>query len=113
MVHYSKVLAGILQYLDAEIIGKLEGNWHRWGAGVAAGLMARRAGQIYNEMIRDNRALQALGVVDGENIDIDAVYGELIKQARQGSITIEIPMIGPVTFGAGDVEALYRQIKGA
>lgn len=55
----------------------------------------------------------ALGLVEGVNIDVDAIYAELLKQARKGSATVDLPIVGPITFGVADVESLYRHIMGA
>ena len=35
---------------------------------------------------------------------------ELRKQAQRGAATIDIPIVGPVTFTATDVDSLYRHI---
>ena len=43
-------------------------------------------------------------------MDVDAIYSALLKQAQKGSATATLPLIGPVTFKAADVEALYRYI---
>ena len=51
--------------------------------------------------------------IEGENIDVDAIYAELLKQAQKSSMTIDLPVIGPITFGTADVESLYRHIVGA
>lgn len=112
MVHYSKAIKGLTQYIDNEILAKLNGSAAKWAAGAAVALAARRADQIYQQIAKHPVAL-ALGLVDGENVDIDAIYAEILRQAQQGSATIDVPLLGPITFGAADVESLYRYIKGA
>lgn len=112
MVHKSKVLNGIAGYVDAEIVSKMAGSWKAWLVGGAAGLVTARAGKLIDELSK-NPMVTALGLVEGENIDVDAIYTELLKQAQKGSATIELPVIGPITFGVADVESLYRHIKGA
>lgn len=54
-----------------------------------------------------------LGLVDGENIDAEAVLAEMKKQAQKGTATVSLPVLGAVTFGPEDVDALYRNIMGA
>lgn len=112
MVHYSKVISGIVRYIDADILAKLNGSAAKWAAGAAIAIAARRAEQIYHEITK-SPVVAALGLVDGENVDIDTIYAEVLKQAQQGSATISLPLIGPITFGVADVESVYRYIKGA
>lgn len=112
MTHYSKVIQGLINYIDADILSKLNGSATKWAAGAAVAIAARRAEQIYKE-ISNNPMVRMLGIVDGENVDVDLLYAELLRQAQQGSATLNIPMLGPITFAAADVESLYRHIMGA
>lgn len=109
MVHKSKVLQGIVNYVDAEIISKMSGSWKAWVVGGATGLIAARADRII-EALSSSPLVTALGIVEGENIDVDAIIAELRKQAQKGTATVVIPLIGPITFGAADVDSLYRHI---
>ena len=112
MVHKSKVLNGLVGYVDDEIVAKMNGSWKAWVIGGAAGLVAARADRLFGELA-GNPMVTALGLIDGENVDIDAIYAELLKQAKRGSMTLDVPLVGPVTFSVGDVESLYRHIMGA
>ena len=112
MVHKSKVINGIAGYVDAEIISKMAGSWKAWLVGGVAGLAAARAGVLIDELAK-NPMVNALGIVQGENVDVEAIYAELLKQAQKGSATVELPVVGPITFGVADVESLYRHIMGA
>lgn len=109
MVHKSKVLQGIVNYVDAEIISKMSGSWKAWVVGGAAGLIAARADRII-AALSSSPLVTALGIVEGENIDVDAIITELRKQAQKGTATVVVPLIGPITFGAADVDSLYRHI---
>lgn len=112
MIHKSKVINGVVAYVDNEITAKMAGGWKAWVIGGAAGLAAAKADTLL-EQLAQNPAIQALGIIEGENIDVDAICGELRKQARKGTATVNIPLVGAVTFGESDVESLYRYIKGA
>lgn len=111
MVHKSKVLRGLGNYVDAEIVSKLTGSWKAWIVGGFAGLAANRADALIGQLA-GNPVVIALGLIDGENIDVDAIYAELLKQAQKSSMTLDMPVIGPITFGVADVESLYRHIMG-
>lgn len=109
MVHYTKVLSGLAAYIDHELISQMGGSVKGWIAGAAAALMLERGKQAALEAMRAPM-LKELGLVDGENVDVDAIYSALLEQARKGSATATLPLIGPVTFRESDVEALYRYI---
>lgn len=109
MVHYTKVLSGLAAYIDHELISQMGGSVKGWIAGAAAALMLERGKQAALEAMRAPM-LKELGLVDGENVDVDAIYSALLEQARKGSATATLPLIGPVTFKESDVEALYRYI---
>lgn len=111
MIHYSKVINGLMTYVDNEIVGKLNGSMKAWGIGIAAGLIGKRAEQMF-VALRENPVLAALGLIDGEMIDVEAIYSEALRMAQKSSATVSIPMIGAVTFGRADVESLYRYIIG-
>lgn len=109
MVHYTKVLSGVAAYIDRELISQMGGSVKGWIAGAAAALMLERGKQAALEAMRAP-TLKELGLVDGEDVDVDAIYSALLEQARKGSATATLPLIGPVTFKESDVEALYRYI---
>lgn len=112
MIHYSKVLNGLAAYIDAEIAGKMNGSWKAWVVRSAAALASARAESVYHTVSQHPIAL-ALGIVDGENVNVDAILAQLRIQAQRGTATANLPLIGPVTFGISDVDALERYIKGA
>lgn len=109
MVHYTKVLSGLAAYIDHELISQMGGSVKGWIAGAAAALMLERGKQAALEAMRAPM-LKELGLIDGEDVDVDAIYSALLEQARKGSATATLPLIGPVTFKESDVEALYRYI---
>lgn len=111
MVHYTRVLQGLTDYVDRELISQMGGSLKGWIAGALVGIVMERGREIMAELVK-NPMVKALGLADGENIDVDALYRALIEQARKGSATVNIPLLGPVTFKESDVEALYRMIIG-
>ena len=110
MVHYTKVIQGAINYADTELVAPFNGSAKAWGIGIALGLAAKRAENVF-AAIKDNAFLTALGLIDGEMIDIEVVYAEALRMSRKGSATVNIPIIGAVTFKESDVESLYRHIK--
>lgn len=111
MIHYSRVISGAVNYIDSEIIAQMNGSLKGWGLGIVTGLMAKRAEQLFSEL-RQNPLLVSLGIVEGEMVDIEAIYAEALRMAQKGSATVNLPMVGAVTFRAADVESLYRHMMG-
>lgn len=109
MIHFSRVIQGIANYVDNELVAKLNGSWKAWLLGSAAGLAASRANALFLQY-KDSPIAAALGLVDGENVNVEAVFAELKRQAQKGTATVSLPIIGAVTFGPADVDALYRYI---
>ena len=75
----------------------------------------KEAAEYVEQMFRqykDIPLLASLRLVDGENINVDLIHQELRKQAQNGTATISLPIIGPVTFGPADVEKLFQYIRG-
>ena len=111
MIHYSRVISGAVNYIDNEIIAQMNGSLKGWGLGIVTGLMAKRAEQLFSEL-RQNPLLASLGIIEGEMVDIEAIYAEALSMAQKGSATVNLPMVGAVTFRAADVESLYRHMMG-
>ena len=110
MLHSSRVIQGITNYVDNDLSSALAGSWKAWLLGGMAGIAMSRAEQLFAG-IKDNAVVTALGLVEGENVNVDLLFAELRKQAQKGTATVTLPIIGPVTFGPADVDALYRYIK--
>ena len=110
MIHYTRVIQGIANYVDSELVGKLAGSWKAWLLGGMAGIAINRSEQMF-QALRNNPVVVALGLVEGENINVDVLHSELKKQAQKGTATVTLPILGPVTFSASDVDALFRYIR--
>jgi hypothetical protein len=105
------VVNGVAAYIDREIAAQFTGSMKAWVISAAGGIIAARAGQIVQGLAA-NPALAAMGLVDGEMIDEELIYSQLIAAAQKGTATVELPVLGAVTFGVKDVEALHRYIIG-
>ena len=112
MVHYTKVINGLARYINDDILAQLNGSMSKWVAGVAGDLAAQEAEKTFHAL-SNNAMVKALNVIDGENVNIEKIYPLLLAQARQGSATLSLPLVPPITFGEKDVESLYRHIMGA
>lgn len=110
MYNYENVIQGIIRFMDEELINKMTGV-QRWILGTGAGIAASKGEKLFHT-IKDHTLLKALDIVDGDNVNIELLYKELYKQASQGPIEIEIPMLGTLKLDRSDVEKIYRNIIG-
>lgn len=111
MLHYSRVINGILLYIENEMAGKLAGSLKGWVLSVLAGMAAVRAESLFGTLA-NNPVAVAVGIIDGENVNVDEFMAGLRKKAQNDTATIPIPGLGPYTIGIADVNALERYIRG-
>jgi hypothetical protein len=111
MVHYSRVINGLITYVNNELAAAFNGSWEAWIIRTFAGLAGNKADKLFRALA-DNNIIKALDLIDGENVNIELFMPEFKRQAQQNAATIKLPVIGPVTFTAADVDALHRYIMG-
>ena len=109
MYSYSKVIDGVAKYIDQEIVNKIPG-WKRWVVGSGLGMMMSNTDTIYKEL-KNNEFVKLLNLMDEQgNINVEALYKELKKQAQKSSINVELPMVGSFILNEQDVDKLYNFI---
>lgn len=108
MVHYKQAIEGFARFIDTEIVPKMDGL-QKWVFGTGAGIAMRKADEMFHQF-KDHPLLIALDLVKGDEINIELLYEELIKQANQSAIKIEIPMLGTLSLNKDDIEKMYRII---
>ena len=113
MFKYDKVIKGITNYIDNEILTKIQG-WQRWVVGAGAGMLMSNALEVFNNL-KTNEVIKLLNVIDESNntINVTRLYEEIKKQAQKSAVDVNIPMIGTITLNETDVEKLYSYIKNA
>ena len=110
MYEYGQVINGIAKYIDEEIVGKIEG-WKKWVVGSAAGIALSNSADIFNQF-KNSEYVKMLNLVDKDGkIDVDKIYKEMKKQAKKGSVTFNLPLLGALTLNEQDVERIYESIK--
>ena len=111
MYRFDKVIKGIINYIDNEILIKIDG-WQKWVVGAGAGMLMSNATEIFNNL-KTNEFIKLLNIIDENNntIDISRLYGEIRKQAQKGPVDLNIPMIGTITLNETDVDKIYNYIK--
>lgn len=111
MVSVDKIEQGVANYLDAELMPKLQKTGvERVIVGTAAALLIRRTGAIV-EGYKDNKLVKMLGIIDESgNVDVDVLIEELKKNISKDGVNIDIPIVGILTFHKEDVDKLYEYI---
>lgn len=108
MVPMSKIQKGVAAYLDAELMPKLDrSGWEKVLIGTAASLAISRAGAIA-EGYKNSKVVKMLGIVDDAgNVDVHAIAEEMKKNIGKEGFTVEVPILGALTFHKDDVDKLY------
>lgn len=105
-----QIMQGIINYADSEIMTKLP-TAGKWVIGTAIGLATTKANEVVAS-IQNNAMVKALGIVDENGlIDVDTLTSAMKDSAdRYGKISVEVPMIGKLSFSSADVETLRNYI---
>lgn len=106
-----QVVRGLISYADNEIIIKLPTSG-KWLLGTVMGVATNKTANIIEDLKR-NPVISMLGLVDSENnIDIDALISALKSSAdKYGKLTVDVPMLGTMTFNTNDIERLRTYIQ--
>lgn len=110
MVTSKQIVEGVAEYADKNIMPKLEPT-QQFLAGIALGVAGGKADGLLRTLAQQPM-ITALGVVrENGDVDLDTLYASASAQMeRQGSLPIDIPIIGRMTFDRGDLDELYRTI---
>lgn len=111
MVTVKQVQSGIVRYVDSDLLPHLDGM-KKIGLGIYMGLASENIGAAIQKY-KDHPAVAMLNVVTEDGmVDIDKVYA-VAKPMFDQKQSIDLPLIGRVTFDGNDVEKLYRYISEA
>lgn len=108
-MRFQELENGVMEYINTEFCSRLE-DWRKWMLPLAAGFAMPWMEKKYLDNLE---MLKAASIVDDDGcIDIDMLYTKLSEVARKtGSMTWNVPMLGPVTFRSEDVDKLYRTLR--
>lgn len=111
-VKFESVIDGINRYLDKEIYGNLN-DLQEFLARLAVGRINQNSEAI-KAALMNNGLARTLCLVDSEGmVDIDSLARDIKMEIdRKGSIQVEIPMIGKLTFRSVDVDVMHDLIIG-
>lgn len=109
-VKFETVVDGINRYIDKEIYINLN-DVQEFVARVVVGRMNSNSEHIKNSLMSNGFA-KTLGIVDSDGmVDVDMILEDIRREIdRQGSLQVNIPMIGKLTFHPDDVDVLRSEI---
>nr|DAQ83870.1 MAG TPA: hypothetical protein [Caudoviricetes sp.] len=108
MANIEQVKHGVSEYVKNDVLPHLP-TAKQIGVSIYIGLVMDNAtGAV--EKIKNHPALGLTGIFKDDDIDVDRLYSVARPQFEQRR-TIEIPMIGELTFDGNDVDRLYKYIK--
>lgn len=111
MVSIDKIEQGVANYLDNELMPKLQSNgWEKVVVGAAASLAIHKLGAIIAGY-KEHKMVKMLGIMDDNgNVDVEALVTELKRNVPKTGFDVSVPIIGIMTFHKDDVDKLYEYI---
>lgn len=106
-----QVIQGLINYADNEVMNKLPTSG-KWVMGTAIGLAANNATEVI-DTLSSNAIVKMLGIIDDNGmIDVDALIDAMRSSAdRYGNLTVEVPIVGKLTFSSADVDSLRSYMR--
>lgn len=110
MVKFEKVLDGVAKFMDKEIYPGMN-DWQEVLVRVVAGRIFE-CREVVKKSLVNNGIVRTFGVIDEDgNVDIEGLAADIKKEIQKKTkITVEIPMLGSMTFHPSDVDKLRNFI---
>ena len=111
MVTVRQIQQGFVNFGDREVAVAFDG-WQKAIVGGCAGLLAANFPKTV-ATYSSHPLVAAMGIMDGDNINIDALYDAFVPKLNGSKIPIVIPKIGTIKLGKEEIDILMRYIKEA
>lgn len=114
MISTDRVMNGLVQFLDNELIPKLPPKgWQRPVCGTVIAMAHKHIHNLIDEY-KTNPMLVGIGIFNEEGmVDIETLKAEFSRQLGAEGMTIQFPLIGGITFHQSDVDKLYYYIMNS
>lgn len=111
VVDINQIEMGIAKYLDAELLPQLPREGAKgFGIQVMATLATKRMGALVRSYA-DLPLLKTMGIVDANGgIDAPGLYEAAAKSMPDTGISVDVPVVGKLTFYKADLDKLYKYI---
>lgn len=112
MVEFNRVIDGLFRYLNNNLFAKMN-DWQEVLARIAVGRIIGNP-EALKQSLMANGIVRTFAVMDSEgNVDLENLAKDLKREIeRKGKISVEIPIIGKLSFVASDIDDIYREITG-
>lgn len=112
MVEFNRVIDGLIRYLNNNLFAKMN-DWQEVLARIAVGRIIGNP-EALKQSLMANGIVRTFAVMDSEgNVDLENLARDLKREIeRKGKISVEVPMLGKMSFVASDVDEIYREITG-
>lgn len=114
MVHKNQVISGIIQFMDNQMIPKAEGNYKIILRMARTGLQI--APEKIWEAVKNNTFVEMLGVVNGDEIDIDSLVRILTEGMGSDEFNLGFKILGgeyKIFLSAEDIRTAKSYIERA
>ena len=109
MIPIDKIQRGAAAYISAELEPQLDG-FKKWAFAIVSSELIGAIPMVAAKA-KDNKMIALTGIVGADgSVDVERLYKRVRPAAEKSPATIEIPIIGGITFNAQDVDALYNHI---
>ena len=107
---FESVLDGINRYIDREIYSNLS-DVQELVARVVIGRVNQNA-ELIKQSLMGNGFVKTLCIIDSDGmVDVDRLLQDIKREMeRKGSIQVDVPMIGKITFKPEDADILKEEI---
>lgn len=108
-----QIEAGAARYIDEELAPKIPTNIPNGKVKKLAAV----AGAVYAirkrlKQLIASPAMTAIGAVDENgDVDVDGIAAVFLEQVMKDGFSVDVPILGPLTFFREDVEKLVEYIK--
>ena len=111
-VRFESVIDGLNRYIDKNIYSNLNAT-QEFVARLVVGRINQNS-EMVKQSLMSNGFFKTLCIIDSDGmVDIDNLLRDVRKEIdRQGSLQVEVPLIGKLTFRAEDVDEIKKEILG-
>lgn len=115
MIPLDRVARGIVNYIDNDLLAQApDDSLKKIGFGVIVAIAARNPLNLIGMFINPD-FLCMLGIMNQERnaVDIEALLDELKKRIPSMGVRVNLPLLGPATFTAYDIDKIVNYIMSA
>lgn len=106
-----QVVNGFINYVDNEVMHQLPIT-SKWLMGTALAMASKKVNNVI-DTLKDNSIVNMLEIIDENGyIEVDDLMDAMKESAdRYGKVTLDIAMLGSLTFSSSDIDVLRGYIR--